>query len=79
MLRKQVLALAILLAGVASAQPARPPLPPNPAQPDAQNTRRELADLFRHYPPNLQTVLALDPGFSAIPPTSRRIRPWPPS
>jgi len=31
-------------------------------QPDAQNTRRELSDLFRHYPPNLKSVLALDPG-----------------
>ena len=56
-----------LLAGAAWAQPAPRPLPPGEfpaaaAQPDAQRTRQEFEDLLRRYPPNLRSVLALDPG-----------------
>ncbi len=38
-----------------------PPVTVLREQPDAHNTQRELGDLFRRLPPNLRSVLALDP------------------
>jgi hypothetical protein len=65
----------MFLAGPAAAQtaPQTPPqTPPRPAvvqdqrllvnDPDAQQTRQELQELLRQYPPSLRQVLALDPS-----------------
>ena len=61
----------ILLAGPAAAQ-TQPQTPSQPAvvqdqrllvnDPDAQQTREELQELFRQYPPSVRQVLALDPS-----------------
>jgi hypothetical protein len=67
MTMKRVLRLGILVAGIGWAQPVPAPLPPGALQPDAQRTRQELADLFNRYPPNVHTVLALDPGLLSNP------------
>ena len=47
------------------AQPVKPPAATPPLvveQPDANRTREELSRLLEHYPPNIRTVLALDPS-----------------
>jgi hypothetical protein len=60
----------MLIAGPAAAQ--TPQTPPRPAvaqeprllvnDPNAEQTRQELQELFRQYPPSLRQVLALDPS-----------------
>lgn len=42
--------------------PPVPPVPPSVEQPDAQRTKWELDVLLQRYPPQLRTVLSLDPG-----------------
>jgi hypothetical protein len=64
---------ACLVAANASAQPARPAPPaPQPAPapvfvdgPDAQQTREELRQILRQYPPSVARVLAFDPTLLA--------------
>src|SRR5688572_27818818 len=64
-----ILLYALLVAGTASARQAQPApvAPPAPAQvfindQDAQQTREELRNLLRQYPPSVARVLALDPS-----------------
>jgi hypothetical protein len=64
------LCLNALLAPCAWPQPpgksaAAVPAPVSADQPDAQRTRDDLSALLDRYPPNLRTVLALDPGLLA--------------
>ncbi len=64
MTKARILGLGLLMAWAGWAQPAPTPPFPGPGQfdPDARGTQRELGDLLRRYPPNLRTVLALDPS-----------------
>jgi hypothetical protein len=50
----RLMAMAVLAAGIAAAQPA--------AAPDAQSVRGQLGELLQRYPPSLGRVLALDPS-----------------
>jgi hypothetical protein len=64
MTKTRIIGVGLLMACLGWAQPAPVPPFPGPGQlePDAGRTQRELGDLLRRYPPNLRTVLALDPG-----------------
>lgn len=66
MMKARIMGLSLLMACAGWAQPAPAPGPgfPGPGQfePDARRTQRELGDLLQRYPPNLRTILALDPG-----------------
>ena len=53
----------MLAAGLLAAQPARKT--PETLPMDAQQTRGELGDMLRRYPPSVAKVLAIDPGLFA--------------